>query len=180
MCNVLVIDDDPLMKIIISKYLTECKIYFFPSGEDAIEHFRKFPGNNFSFAFIDLCLPGISGKTLIDTIKLYYKDLKIFIITGFFSKISGVYLDCGEVDGVIGKPLEKLIIQSIVDDKPEIYKDKLLKYSPKHEIDVLFFKESSLNSDWINANYDTGRYDAISETIDNYRNDNTITKKDIF
>jgi len=103
--KILIIDDEPILLKILSKFLQKLNI---PSetaelGKKGLEIFKKDP-STFSYAFIDYNLPELSPKDIISEIKTLNPQTKIILSTGYSVEDIKRELQPIEIDGTLQKP----------------------------------------------------------------------------
>lgn len=103
--KILIIDDEPILLKILSKFLQKLNIPSdtAESGEIGIELVKKDP-STFSYAFIDYNLPGLSPKEIISQIRSINPKIKIILSTGYSVEEIKRELQPIEIDGTLQKP----------------------------------------------------------------------------
>ena len=79
--NLLVVDDEPIVRDLFSKYLSEngYRVEVAPSGEEAL---KIVANSSIQVALIDLNLPGMNGLSLIRALKRDYPFIQTIIVSG--------------------------------------------------------------------------------------------------
>ena len=103
--KILIIDDEPILLKILSKFLQKLNI---PSetaelGKKGLELFKKNP-LIFSYVFIDYNLPELSPKEIISEIRTLNPDIKIILSTGYSVEEIKRELQPIKIDGTLQKP----------------------------------------------------------------------------
>lgn len=80
--RVLVVDDDPLVRSLLTSTLVE-QDYDAAAAATPDEAFDLLHLDSFDLVIADLCLPGVSGLDLLSQIRAAYPDLPVVLITGF-------------------------------------------------------------------------------------------------
>jgi two-component system, NtrC family, response regulator AtoC len=103
--NILVVDDDPLVRSQLSR-LYEASGYIVEAvacAEDALVHLAQ---GKTDFVITDIKLPGLGGAELIATMQENHPDVPVIAITGYLDIETAVkVLKCGAVDFVV-KPFD--------------------------------------------------------------------------
>ena len=86
MSNILVIDDEEIMREILETLLARegYDVKLAASGEEGLELARAIP---FDAALVDIMMPGINGIETLDELRRIDEDLAVIIITGRSSSI---------------------------------------------------------------------------------------------
>ncbi len=113
MTNVLIVDDEELIRITVKKILKEenYKINTAETGRAAIEKFLK---NSFDLVLLDINLPDINGLEVLKELKRIDPDVLVIIITGYASIEDAVQAIKSGAYDYIEKPLKKNTIKLIV------------------------------------------------------------------
>ena len=103
--KILIIDDEPILLKILSKFLQKLNI---PSetaelGKIGLELFKRDP-SSFSYAFIDYNLPELSPKEIITEIRSLNPEIKIILSTGYSVEEIKRELQPIKIDGTLQKP----------------------------------------------------------------------------
>ncbi|OFZ21484.1 MAG: hypothetical protein A2X94_08225 [Bdellovibrionales bacterium GWB1_55_8] len=98
--RVLVADDEPAVREILSKWLSNSG-YIVELASDGHDALRKLQSQSCDILITDLCMPGMSGEKLIQTIRnsSLYPEMKIAVITG------GIFPDSSNSEGTSQPPL---------------------------------------------------------------------------
>ena len=103
--NVLVIDDDPVVRSQLSR-LYEQSGYTVEALGSAEEALAQLAQGGIDFVITDIKLPGMSGAELIALMQETYPDVPVIAITGYLEIETAVrVLKCGAVDFVV-KPFD--------------------------------------------------------------------------
>ncbi|MFC1986040.1 response regulator, partial [Chloroflexota bacterium] len=80
--NILIIDDDPIIRQLFTQSLEEFghKIITSPNGIEALEFFTR---RRFDLIFLDLLMPEIDGAEIFGRIRQIDKQIPVVIITGY-------------------------------------------------------------------------------------------------
>jgi len=109
--NVLVVDDDPSIRNMLSIVLKKenYNVYMAESGEKALENIRK---NKIDMVISDIKMPGMSGIELLGRIKKIRKDIPVLMITAYTSTDDAIEAMKLGAEDYVSKPfnLEELKI----------------------------------------------------------------------
>ena len=105
--RVLVVDDEPTIRIVISEYLAGKNILadVVSTGEEGLELLDK---NEYAVLVADKNLPGISGMKLLAEAKQRNPDMEVLIITGYASVESALEAIAAGAYDYIPKPMPSL------------------------------------------------------------------------
>ncbi|MFH1067216.1 MAG: response regulator [bacterium] len=105
--SVLVVDDDQAVRSIICDVLKEMDFNPVPAsnGVEALEAFRSMGPSHFSSAIVDLLMPEMSGKELVENLRNGKPSLVIILCTGHPYLLLGK-AKCSDFgfDALIAKP----------------------------------------------------------------------------
>ena len=103
--KILIIDDEPILLKILSKFLQKLNISSETAelGKNGLELVKKDP-SSFSHAFIDYNLPELSPKEIISQIRILNPKIKIILSTGYSVDEIKKELQPIEIDGTLQKP----------------------------------------------------------------------------
>ena len=136
--KLLIVDDevDFLQSIAKRLELRDLDVTTATNGEDAIKIAKK---DKFDLALLDLKMPGMDGKEVLEELKKKHKFLEVIILTGHGSLDSAV--ECTKLGafGYLPKPYE---MEKLIDILKQAYEARLKKkfeHDKKRmeEIDVL-------------------------------------------
>ena len=84
MKNILVVDDEPLVLLLLKRVLSEAgyNVLGAESGEDALEVAASFAGR-IHLLLTDLTMPGISGQQLSAALVQRRPDLQVIYMSGY-------------------------------------------------------------------------------------------------
>jgi DNA-binding NtrC family response regulator len=114
--KILIIDDEPILLKILSKFLQKLKI---PSetaelGKKGIELVKKDP-STFSYVFIDYNLPELSPKEIIYEIRALNPEIKIILSSGYSVEEIIKELQPIKIDGTLQKPFTFADVKNILE-----------------------------------------------------------------
>ena len=119
--RVLVVDDQPLVRQVISSYVAADghAVLAAGSGVEALELLRRGPVD---LLLADWAMPGMGGDVLAAAAKRQYPNLPVVLVTGFGDLANAAGEEIPGVDAIVGKPLtrEKLrrALTSVLPDYP--------------------------------------------------------------
>jgi CheY-like chemotaxis protein len=106
--HILCIDDDELVRKIVSQCLTrfEHRVTVASGGKVGLELFRSATLDNqpYEVVITDLCMPDIDGNRVVRTIKAESPQTPVIMMTGFGTSMKNDGEDALPVDAVVGKP----------------------------------------------------------------------------
>ena len=105
MARILIIDDDPLVRSILSDILSH-EGHIVSTAEDGEHGIAMFEKCEYELVFTDLGLSGMSGYQVIRAIRAYRHCVKVIVLTGWPEEIITQRLDPEDVQGVLSKPFE--------------------------------------------------------------------------
>lgn len=121
--KLLIVDDEEQFLESIAKRLEmrEFDVTTANRGEKAVEITRD---NKFDLALVDLKMPGMDGKELLEILKKEHKFLEVIILTGHGSVDSAV--DCTKLGAFsyLPKPYE---LEKLLEKLKEAYEARILK-----------------------------------------------------
>jgi CheY-like chemotaxis protein len=100
---VLVVDDEPLVREVLSVYLSEDEhqITTAANGREALEKFRA---AEFDLVLTDRAMPEMNGDQFAREVKKLKPAMPVILLTGFGDLMSGAGEKPEGVDLVVGKP----------------------------------------------------------------------------
>jgi signal transduction histidine kinase/ActR/RegA family two-component response regulator len=113
--KVLIVDDDVMILDSISIFLKShgYDILTCNSGENAIKMFET--NRNFiDIAILDMIIPDISGRVLLDRFRVLKPELKVVMMTGFSNSSDIEYVKTKDVITILYKPFEFNVIDTIL------------------------------------------------------------------
>src|SRR5581483_2913266 len=102
--SVLVVDDEPRIREVVSTYL-RCdghQVSTAASGREALEKFRRRP---FDLVVLDRAMPEMSGEQTARFMKQHNADIPVIMLTGFGAMIEATGAQPDDVDVVLNKPI---------------------------------------------------------------------------
>jgi CheY-like chemotaxis protein len=106
--RVLVVDDDPIARDVLSQYLYADghQVATASDGAEALERFAHMP---MDLVILDHAMPGMTGLQLAASLKELYNDLPVLMVTGFAGSAS---LRAGDMPNGVDLLIEKPVSQS--------------------------------------------------------------------
>ena len=103
--RVLVVDDEPSIRDLLSKMLTlaDYSVDVAPDGQAALQQMRL---NGYHLLITDLKMPGMDGISVINEARRLDADLPVIIITGFSTEASAIEAANLGVSGYLTKPFK--------------------------------------------------------------------------
>jgi CheY-like chemotaxis protein len=101
--RILVVDDHPAIREIVSAYLAEDR-HTVETAADAREAMKKFRAEHFDLVITDRAMPEISGDELAASIKEIEPNEPVIMLTGFADLINDTDRRSENVDLIVSKP----------------------------------------------------------------------------
>jgi PAS domain S-box-containing protein len=119
--NILVIDDEKMVRIILKKLLTQSghNVFKASSGEEGLKMFHK---GGIDLVFTDLGMPGMNGWEVARSVKAKDSTIPVVLITGWGVQIDDEEVKRSGVDFVISKPFKLNQVLNIVAEAIDIRK----------------------------------------------------------
>ena len=114
--RILIVDDEKDMRQIFNKNLSvkfECEVIEAPNGYEAIEHLKK---GGIDLVLLDIKMPGISGREVIQKARELSKDIVIIVVTKYDSPQFSQELKKFNAE-YIPKPASLKILRDKVEEK---------------------------------------------------------------
>lgn len=111
--RVIVVDDDPSIRSILSKWLEEtgCDVQTFPGGAEVVAALQS---DDCDLLFLDLMMPSPNGVETLQSIRRIKPSLDVVIVTAYFdSRMMDEALEMGPLT-ILKKPVEKEALQQVV------------------------------------------------------------------
>ncbi len=104
--RILVVDDEAVVRLFLSRVLTAAKadIVLCASGAEALEAFRS-ARDEFSLLLTDQAMPGMSGVDLVREIRKLDSGLPVLIFSGYLGAVGEREVSDLGISGVLMKPL---------------------------------------------------------------------------
>ncbi|HOO70568.1 MAG TPA: response regulator [Spirochaetota bacterium] len=80
--RILIVDDEPLIRKILSKYLGE-KNYYIETADDGQNAMQKLDHDRFDLVLTDLRMPNMGGRELLQTMSDRFPDIPKIVLTGY-------------------------------------------------------------------------------------------------
>jgi DNA-binding response OmpR family regulator/anti-sigma regulatory factor (Ser/Thr protein kinase) len=111
--RVLVVDDDPMIREVISTYLGEdgYSVELAENGRQALE---KFDAAEFDIVLTDRSMPEMGGDELAREVKKRNANLPVILLTGFGDIMAAAGEKPAGVDLVVGKPFTMAGLQNVL------------------------------------------------------------------
>ncbi len=113
--RVLVVDDEPSLLSLISRYLTRLghQVDAFRDGRDAWRRFEEQP-ETYDLVLADLSMPELSGQDLLDKILGINPKIRVLVVSGYPFDISRLPQGTRNQVGYLQKPfLGSMLIEAI-------------------------------------------------------------------
>lgn len=80
--RILIVDDEPLIRKMLSKYLTE-KNYIIETADNGEIALQRLENNSFELVLTDLRMPGMGGRELLQIMSEQYPEIPKIVLTGY-------------------------------------------------------------------------------------------------
>lgn len=108
MIKILIVDDSNFSQRItanlIKKFLDDVEIYFANDGQDGLETYKKI---NPDYTFVDLLMPNINGKDMVELVKKIKDDAKIVVLSADVQKSVKEEMEVLGIMSFINKPFNE-------------------------------------------------------------------------
>jgi Response regulator containing CheY-like receiver domain and AraC-type DNA-binding domain len=108
MIKILIVDDSSFSQRItanlIRKFLSDADLYFANDGQEGLEAYKSI---NPDYTFVDLLMPKMSGKEMIEFIKKFNNDAKIIVASADVQKSVREDMEVLGVMSFINKPFNE-------------------------------------------------------------------------
>ena len=114
--SVLVVDDEPMMRMMLAVILSErgCKVLTAEDGEEALAMARSGACPEIDILITDLCMPGMSGAALAVELRAERPGLKTIFVSGFSEEeIAAMDLDMAQA-AFVSKPFQMRTIDEAI------------------------------------------------------------------
>ena len=103
--RVLVVDDDPTIRLLLSKFLEMqiCEAETAADGEEALEILSA---GHFDVIMVDLQMPGMTGIEFAEIVRQQYPDIPIALITGVAHTLGEDDLERAGISKLFTKPFD--------------------------------------------------------------------------
>jgi signal transduction histidine kinase len=111
--HVLVVDDEPMVRDVISQYLIVDghQVETAVGGKEGVE---KFKNNRFDLVLVDRAMPDMNGDQVASAIKSVNSTMPVVMLTGFGSMMEATGEKPPSVDLVVGKPITMVDLRAAV------------------------------------------------------------------
>lgn len=111
--RILVVEDEPLVREVLSVYLAEDKheVTVAENGRDGLE---KYQAGTFDLVMTDRAMPEMNGDELAQEIKKLNSQQPILLLTGFGDLMSGAGEQPAGVDLVVSKPFTLTMLRNAI------------------------------------------------------------------
>ena len=111
--TILVVDDEPYMRTIISRWLTEAG-YRCAQAENADAAWKHLQQHDIHIVTLDISMPGRSGADLLPQIKQHYPDTEVIMLTALGEANLAISMLTHGAYGYLIKPVEpeELVFQA--------------------------------------------------------------------
>ncbi|MBE0569824.1 MAG: response regulator [Deltaproteobacteria bacterium] len=84
-CRILIVDDDPAVRELLSKVLTDVGQYETDTAADGVEGLEKIRAHRYDIIFTDLTMPRMNGMDFLKKSKEIVPDVPVVVLTGVSS-----------------------------------------------------------------------------------------------
>ncbi len=111
--RILVVEDEPLVREVLSVYLAEDEHYI-EAAENGREGLEKFKAGTFDLVMTDRSMPEMNGDQLAVEIKKLRPDQPVLLLTGFGDLMTGAGEQPAGVDLVVSKPFTLTTLRNAI------------------------------------------------------------------
>jgi PAS domain S-box-containing protein len=184
--NLLVVDDDPIVRDLFSRYLHDegYSVEVAPTGEEAL---KVVANNSIQVALVDLGLPGMSGLSFIRTLKKEYPFIQTIIVSGIGELEDAIEAMKEQVCYYIKKPpgltelgqtVRLVMDRFILQERNRIYQAELEVSESELRAQKAFNEEIIENVNLFVVGCDLGHrinlFNRLAETVSGYSKDEVI------
>ena len=103
--RVLVVDDDPTIRLLLSKFLEmqNCEAETAAGGEEALDLLNA---EHFDIIMVDLQMPGMTGIEFAEVVRQQHPDIPIALITGVAHTLGETDLERAGISKLFTKPFD--------------------------------------------------------------------------
>lgn len=113
--KILIVDDSKFSQITTGKLIRnlrgDMKIFFADNGAEGFQQYKKIKP---AYVFVDLLMPKINGQELIQLIKKYDPEAKIFVISADVQTKVRLEVEAYGIKAFINKPFNQAKAQSVL------------------------------------------------------------------
>ena len=114
--NILIIDDDNILREIMSNILDECgyTVSSAHDGQEGIDILKNLSDNLIDLVIVDMIMPKTSGLEVVKFLKINYPNVKIILTSGFHQDERIEQAKCMEINHYLPKPFTMHKLSMIV------------------------------------------------------------------
>ena len=113
--NVLVVDDDPLVRAFLMRVLKDvAQVFLTETGYEALHLLTRH--DDIDLVLLDLRMPGQHGTDTLKDIRRLSPHSSVIVVSGFAADLPKALLDNGMVDQILQKPLDPESLLKAVTD----------------------------------------------------------------
>lgn len=113
MKKILIVDDEiGLRSLLNSIFSQDYSVYLAEDGETAVDIIK---GDKLNLALLDMRLKNMDGLEILENIRKYDKDIKVFILTAFTDPKKVDKLKQLGIEGILQKPFDIFELKEKVD-----------------------------------------------------------------
>ncbi|RMF84530.1 MAG: response regulator, partial [Nitrospirae bacterium] len=103
--TILVVDDEPLIRMVAERFLERAgyRVVSAGGGEEALERLRR-EGAKIDLVLLDLTMPGMRGPQVVAALRAFLPDLPVVITSGYSEQSVTQATWAHEVQGFLAKP----------------------------------------------------------------------------
>lgn len=113
--NVLIVDDDPIVRDVLSEILTRVICYHTEIACDGLDGLDKFRNGTYDIVFTDLKMPKMGGMDFLKEVKKINPAQPVVVITGFATVDSAISAMREGANDYITKPFKIDKVKSVTD-----------------------------------------------------------------
>ncbi len=121
--SVLVVDDEPSIRVILSRGLSSAG-FNVELAEDGVVALSKMKERTFEMVITDVQMPNLNGLELLEKIRTHFPETGVILITGQRASLHDKNIKKAGADALISKPFRNV---EIVKTLTQAYRDRCLK-----------------------------------------------------
>lgn len=114
--TILVIDDEPAVRVVLEEVLEDYEVFTFSSGEAAVEWIQARPDRTVHMAIADYAMLGMNGVRTLRAIRELAPAARLILMSGVVVGDLEQFAAQNAFHGVLAKPFESSQVLNLVDE----------------------------------------------------------------
>lgn len=114
--TILVIDDEPPVRMVMEHLLEAHEVFTFSSGEEAVEWIQVHPDQTVHVAIADYAMLGMNGVKTLRAIRELAPSAKLILMSGVVVGALDQFAAQNAFHGVMAKPFEANLVVNLIDE----------------------------------------------------------------